>query len=46
MTDERRYGDEEVAEIFKAASSARASEGRALSSTSGLSLAELQAIGG
>jgi hypothetical protein len=46
MTDERRYGDEEVAEIFKAASSARASEGRALSSASGLSLAELQAIGG
>lgn len=46
MTDERRYGDAEVAEIFQAAASPRASESRALSSTGGFSLAELQAIGG
>jgi hypothetical protein len=46
MTDERRYGEQEVAEIFEAAASARGSDGRALSSTGGLSLAELQAIGG
>ena len=38
MTDERRYGEEEVAAIFEAAAKH--------SSTSGLSLAELQAIGG
>jgi hypothetical protein len=46
MTDERRYGDEEVAEIFEAAASARGSEGRALSSAGGFTLGELQAIGG
>jgi len=38
MTDERRYGEEEVAAIFESAAKH--------SSTSGLSLAELQAIGG
>ncbi|HEX2076246.1 MAG TPA: hypothetical protein VHG08_01005 [Longimicrobium sp.] len=44
-TDERRYGDEEVARIFEAAASPRASGGRALASTDGFSLRELQAIG-
>lgn len=44
--DERRYEEEEIAEIFEAAASPRASEGRALAPASGLSLAELQAIGG
>lgn len=47
MTDERRYGENEVAEIFEAAASARGPEGRALSPASGgFSLEELQAIGG
>jgi hypothetical protein len=46
MTDERRYGEKEVAEIFEAAASARGPEGRALASGGGLSLAELQEIGG
>jgi hypothetical protein len=46
MTDERRYGEDEVAEIFEAAASSRGSEGRGLSSAGGFSLAELQAIGG
>ena len=46
MTDERRYAEEEVAAIFEAAASERASGGRALSSTGGFSLAELQEIGG
>ncbi|HEX2209982.1 MAG TPA: hypothetical protein VHG93_20065, partial [Longimicrobium sp.] len=46
MMDERRYEEEEIAEIFEAAASPRASEGRALAPASGLSLAELQAIGG
>lgn len=48
MTDDRVYGETEVAEIFEkaAAASTRGSEGRALSSGGGLSLAELQAIGG
>ena len=46
MTDERRYGEEEVAEIFEAAATRRASEGRALTTGDGLTLAELQTIGG
>jgi hypothetical protein len=46
MTDERRYGEAEIAEIFEAAARARDAEGRALSPVGGLSLAELQAIGG
>src|SRR5215207_4361860 len=46
MTDERRYEEDEVAEIFEAAASPRASGGRTLSSAGGFSLAELQAIGG
>lgn len=47
MMDERRYEEAEVAEIFRAAASPRASEGRALvTSAGGFSLAELQAIGG
>jgi hypothetical protein len=45
-TDERLYGEEEVAEIFEAAASARGSGGRALASPGGLSLRELQEIGG
>lgn len=45
MTDERRYQDEEVAEIFEAAAAARDSGGRSLASADGLTLAELQAIG-
>lgn len=46
MKDERRYGDQEVAEIFEAAANERGPGGRALSPSGGLSLAELQAIGG
>ncbi len=45
MTDERRYQDEEVAEIFEAAAAARDSGRRSLASADGLTLAELQAIG-
>lgn len=45
MTDERRYSDEEVAEIFEAAATPRDSGGRSLASADGLTLAELQAIG-
>jgi len=46
MTDERRYGDDEVAAIFEAAASPGGSRSRALATAEGLSLAELQAIGG
>jgi hypothetical protein len=46
MMDERRYEEAEVAEIFKAAASPRASEAHAVSTAGGFSLAELQAIGG
>jgi hypothetical protein len=46
MTEERRYGEKEVAEIFEAATSPSGPGGRALSSADGLTLAELQAIGG
>ena len=46
MMDERRYEDAEVARIFQAAASPRASEGRAVAPAGGFSLAELQAIGG
>lgn len=46
MMDERRYQEEEVAEIFKAATSLRASGGPAPATAGGFSLAELQAIGG
>jgi hypothetical protein len=45
MMDERLYEEAEIAKIFKAAASPRASEGRAVARTGGLSLAELQAIG-
>jgi hypothetical protein len=45
MTDERRYGEEEVARIFEAAASERTPGGRALATTEGFSLGELQAIG-
>ena len=48
--EQRRYEEAEVAEIFRAAASPRPSEGRsdgrALAPADGLSLAELQAIGG
>jgi hypothetical protein len=45
---ERRYDEDEVAEIFRAAANARDPEPQphALASVSGLSLAELQTIGG
>ena len=46
MSDERRYADDEVAEIFKAAADPRGAEGRAPAPAAGFSLAELQAIGG
>ncbi len=45
MTDERRYQDEEVAEIFEAAATPRDPGRRGLASGDGLTLAELQAIG-
>lgn len=45
MSDERRYQEDEVREIFAAAADARESSRRALSSGDGLSLAELQEIG-
>lgn len=45
MTDERRYQEEEVAEIFKAASTPAPPNDRAAASLDGLTLAELQAIG-
>jgi hypothetical protein len=46
MTDERRYEDDEVAEIFRLAASSRAADAPAPAHEGGLSLAELQAIGG
>jgi hypothetical protein len=45
MTDERRYGDEEVARIFETAASPQAPGSPTSASGSGFSLAELQAIG-
>jgi hypothetical protein len=48
MTDERRYGDEEVATIFERAANHPAPGGSAVASTAastGLTLRELQAIG-
>lgn len=46
MPDERRYGEDEVAEIFEAAAAAGPDAGAgALSPAQGLTLAELQAIG-
>jgi hypothetical protein len=45
MANERRYGEEEVEEIFDRAAESRGAEGRALESGGGLSLEELQAIG-
>ena len=46
MTEERRYLEEEVREIFEAATTESDSRGRALSPGQGLTLAELQDIGG
>jgi hypothetical protein len=46
MTEERRYGEDEVSEIFEAAAAARPSSGSAHPpSVRGLTLAELQEIG-
>jgi hypothetical protein len=45
MTNERRYGEKEIAEIFQAAASAREADGHALTPAGGFSLGELQAIG-
>ncbi len=45
MTDERRYQEEEIREIFEAAAAAGDSNPRALSPGTGLTLAELQEIG-
>ncbi|MGI9626234.1 MAG: hypothetical protein ACR2QM_05305 [Longimicrobiales bacterium] len=45
MTDERRYQEDEVRQIFERAADARDSQRRALSAGDGLSLAELQEIG-
>jgi hypothetical protein len=47
MPDERTYGEEEVAEIFKAAAAARQeARSTALAPVNGFTLAELQSIGG
>ena len=46
MTGERRYREDEIGEIFEAAASHRASDRPALSSGDGLTLGELQEIGG
>jgi hypothetical protein len=47
MPDERTYGEEEVAEIFRIAAEARnATGGTALAPVNGFTLAELQSIGG
>lgn len=46
MTDERRYADDEVAQIFEAATSHAPRPGRAITTREGLTLAELQSIGG
>jgi hypothetical protein len=45
MTNERTYGEEEVAEIFKAAAAHRGTGSTSLAPTDGFTLAELQAIG-
>ena len=46
MTEERRYGEDEVSEIFEVAAAARPSGGSAHPpSVRGLTLAELQEIG-
>jgi len=45
MPDERRFNEEEVAEIFEAAADPAREPGSALARSDGLTLAELQAIG-
>jgi hypothetical protein len=45
MTNQRRYGEAEVAEIFQYAASPHVSDGHAPASERGFSLAELQSIG-
>jgi hypothetical protein len=45
MPEERRFSEDEVAEIFESAATARTGPGGALSRTEGLTLSELQAIG-
>ncbi len=44
MTEERRYQEEEIAEIFEVAATSETSRRKALSPAHGLTLAELQAI--
>ncbi len=46
MTEERKYNEEEVTEIFEAAAREQSVGKRALASRDGLTLAELQTIGG
>jgi hypothetical protein len=46
MTNERTYGEDEVAAIFKAAAAQRGTGSTALAPAEGFTLAELQAIGG
>lgn len=46
MTEERKYSEEEVTEIFEAAAREESVGKRALASRDGLTLAELQTIGG
>jgi hypothetical protein len=45
MTNERRYGEEEVAEIFEAATTTHGAQRRVSSTADGLTLTQLQAIG-
>lgn len=45
MADERRYSEDEIAEIFEAAATLEASNPRAASAAGGLTLPELQSIG-
>ena len=45
MSDERRYREDEIREIFEAAAASRDSERKALGSGEGLTLAELKEIG-
>lgn len=45
VTDERRYQEDEIRQIFQAATTARDPSPRALSPAEGLTLAELQGIG-
>lgn len=46
MSDERRYGDDEVSRIFETATTTPPARSRAVAAREGLTLAELQSIGG